>query len=108
MSDTELKPIYCPCCGSGKTGTVMLCSGTLYSVKCEHCGLISDGKSTEIEAVKAWNTRKPMERIVEQLNEMIDPNVDIDTGEACNNWVLDLENAVVEECIKTVLKGGKE
>lgn len=42
---------------------------THYGVTCS-CGQAGTLQyHTEAEAIKAWNTRKPMERIVEQLEE---------------------------------------
>ncbi|WP_411337209.1 Lar family restriction alleviation protein [Ruminococcus gauvreauii] len=85
--------VRCKCCDT-RTNRI------LYSAK------IHKNDSEYVKAAKAWNTRKPMERIVKQLVDMIDPNVDMDTGEACNNWVVDMQNAVIDECIKVVLLGG--
>lgn len=40
-----------------------------YGVGCSYCGcIIAEQKNTE-SAISAWNTRKPMERIVERLEE---------------------------------------
>lgn len=42
-----------------------------YGVACHQCGSKSwQHCRTEEDAIKHWNTRKPMERIVEQLEEM--------------------------------------
>lgn len=59
------KLLPCPCCGSNK---VKIVGDTPYHwVFCKECDLES-GQSVTIEgAAKKWNTRKPMERIVEKL-----------------------------------------
>lgn len=72
MSDIELKP--CPFCG----GEAVVHVNNGVRAICKECGASSkvlvDGYSqgrpngSAIKGVvKAWNTRKPMERIVEQL-----------------------------------------
>ena len=38
-----------------------------YAVSCYRCSCATDEMETREEAIKAWNTRKPMDRIVEQL-----------------------------------------
>ena len=53
----------CPFCG----GEATLCN--YYFVQCEECGVSTLTFITKEEAIKAWNTRKPMERIVERLEE---------------------------------------
>lgn len=75
MSDIELKP--CPFCG----GEAVVHANDGVKVICRECGASSKGlvdgysqgrpNGSAIKGVvKAWNTRKPMERIVEQLEEM--------------------------------------
>lgn len=75
MSDIELKP--CPFCG----GEAVVHVNDGVRVICRECGASSKGlvdgysqgrpNGSAIKAVvTAWNTRKPMERIVEQLEEM--------------------------------------
>ena len=63
----------CPFCG----GEVYLTQEDFYGrsdndwmVSCDNCSLLFGFTSqflTKEEAIKAWNTRKPMERIVERL-----------------------------------------
>lgn len=38
-------------------------------VQCNYCKASTKLYFTEKEAIKAWNTRKPMERILERLEE---------------------------------------
>lgn len=58
---SELK--RCPCCG----GEATLCN--YYFVQCKKCGISTLTFITKEEAIKAWNTRKPMENIAERLEE---------------------------------------
>lgn len=72
MSDTKLKP--CPFCG-GEAETIENNHYTdVWSVMCKNCFAESDRYHTEESAIEAWNTRKPMERIVEQLEEQQNKN----------------------------------
>ena len=56
---SELK--RCPFCG----GEASLCN--YYFVQCKKCGISTLTFITKEEAIKAWNTRKPMQNIVERL-----------------------------------------
>lgn len=74
MSDTELKP--CPFCG----GEVKLDEDEFDMFFCDACGAgitfakeLQDGGADNCdkeESIEKWNTRKPMERIVELLEEL--------------------------------------
>lgn len=61
----------CPFCG----GEVFVYySGSQFQfaeVVCNECGCHSDRKKIE-EAITAWNTRKPVERILERLEELME------------------------------------
>ena len=78
MSDERLKP--CPFCGG--EATPLYCengnrytSNILYlskrgTIKCKKCELTLPRVYYRVsKAIEAWNTRKPMERIVERLEE---------------------------------------
>ena len=68
MSDERLKP--CPFCG-GEAICIERASNYpyIYGVMCMDCHCrTSFGKDTD-KVIKTWNTRKPMERIVEKLEE---------------------------------------
>ena len=57
----------CPFCG----GEVVTVEGAKCNyVICNICGSESALYDTREEAITAWNTRKPMERIVERLEEL--------------------------------------
>lgn len=45
-------------------------------IKCGSCGASSPVKNRLEEAITAWNTRKPMDRIVERLEEVSFPDID--------------------------------
>ena len=76
MSETKLKP--CPFCGSGAEvvkhsfwDEKKKCFAyKTYSIKCNNCFAETYSfYDTEEFAIKVWNTRKPMDNIVEQLEE---------------------------------------
>lgn len=68
-----------------------------YGVACHQCGSKSwQHCRTEEDAIKHWNTRKPFERIVEQLE---DKKWDI------HDWRDRWRNEIIDECIG-VIKGG--
>lgn len=66
----ELKP--CPFCGGEADCNDSGCmQGGVFkwAVECPECGVISHCFDTETEAIEAWNTRKPIDKIVKQLEE---------------------------------------
>lgn len=74
MSEVKLR--NCHCCG-GKSRFVVdhehvniNCETEIYGyVMCNECGLEQRELSTKNEAINAWNTRKPMDDVVERLEE---------------------------------------
>lgn len=64
MNDTKLKP--CPFCG-GKATLRKSERTELYHVKCFKCGCLQDASYKAETVINAWNTRKPMDNIVEEL-----------------------------------------
>lgn len=46
-----------------------------------------------------------VENVVEALSKNIEPNVDSDTREYCNNWVIDMVNELTERHIEIVRMG---
>lgn len=67
--NNELKP--CPFCGGEadlNNVSVKLGEQWLWSIECVECGVFIDREEKDY-VIKAWNTRKPMERIVERLEE---------------------------------------
>ena len=71
MQNDKLLP--CPFCGE-KAETTFICDGKYNQIKCKtpkcimNVDMSAFYKSKE-EAIEQWNTRKPMERIVEQLED---------------------------------------
>ncbi len=68
----EIKLLPCPFCGGeAKTGYA-ICDYNRWGVYCVDCGAVvevDDGleADTEENAIKRWNTRKPMQEICERL-----------------------------------------
>lgn len=73
MADINLRP--CPLCGGEvQMRTMYVERDDLFQeyIVCNHCGLYFYGSMDGLSAEglqNEWNTRKPMERIVEQLEE---------------------------------------
>ena len=64
------KLLNCPFCG-GEAIKVAFSWGAItdeYTIECKMCGTRTKVLKLE-DAIKIWNTRKPMERIVEQLED---------------------------------------
>lgn len=61
---SEIKLLPCPFCGNEM---VYIVGTNVYWVHCCECGVDSPIFDSKKEAVKWWNTRKPMERIVDEL-----------------------------------------
>jgi len=59
-----------------------------------------------IEFANMLPTAYDVNKVIEQLADKIDPNEDIETGENCNNWVVDMQNDLIDDCIKIVKGGG--
>ena len=96
---SEIKLLPCPFCGGNNVGVwhnQFFESG--FEVHCYDChfGLMPVG--TEEEAIEQWNTRKPMERIVERLEEaMFSTLPTFDEDGYCNDdsWeVVDFDTAI--------------
>ena len=89
---SELKK--CPFCGGEAEISLLLGN---YGVTCTHCmGAIFPGVGVTVEdAIKAWNTRKPMQNIVERLTGEMNHALDI-----CNVGLargFDKANEIVKE-----------
>lgn len=69
MSDEKLKP--CPFCGGEaeikETENDVGCK--IWYIECSDCELTIKNGYLPKGLIRKWNTRKPMERIVEQLTE---------------------------------------
>lgn len=62
---SDIKLLPCPFCG----GEARTDSCGSHWVRCTICGARGCVESTRKEAIEQWNIRKPMDRIVEQLEE---------------------------------------
>lgn len=49
-----------------------------------------------------------VENVIEALSKDIEPNVDSDTEEPCNNWIFDMVNELTERHIRIVKIGLKK
>lgn len=114
MSDTKLKP--CPFCG-GKAEFVKMGIAKdipLGFVRCTECGIrLRQGNCTEDFARNEWNTRKPMDNIVAQLEEEKDYSY-ADMDEYGSRYELNLADCDdffykgLARAIDIVRKGGAE
>ena len=66
-----------------------------------------EGNKTLGECISETPTAYDVDKVIEQLTDMIESNVCCETGEPCDNWVVDMQNDIIEDCIKIVMKGGK-
>lgn len=84
---SELK--RCPFCGG--EAEIRL-GGMIYIPRCTKCGCELAGCREREEVIESWNTRKPMDKIVERLKEKALG------GMGCPQW-LPLESAleIIEE-----------
>ena len=104
MTD-ELRPIYCPFCGSNKAAPDELLGAA--STDCEACGASGPITDTPAEAIAAWNQRalpaqirKAMQDVQLDLANMSDPT---DKDRAQQEGALQVVEAVEE-----VLRGEGE
>lgn len=116
MSDERLLP--CPFCGGeAEVITTKTRQGQTSSVRCSKCSCkvtilkpaFYDG-DVEKDTVEHWNTRKPMERIVEKLEEAkgIAFLTLANTGEAMGDVVYDEVMAYLDKAVKIVKGGGAD
>ena len=98
MTD-KLKP--CPFCG----GEVGWKSGRIV---CDKCDLNFKYHNSSFELTnKAWNTRKPMERIMEQLEYALNNGIPRINGKECNKREKTVYEMALEYAIEIVKTGGK-
>lgn len=116
MSDAKLKP--CPFCG----GEAQIISreffddstnelvAKFYGVRCIDCDTIHGQLFKEqLKAINSWNTRKPMERIVEMLEERYAKLIHKVVSDWNNGHLNDYEDFVaegIEEAIEIVKEEG--
>ena len=56
--------------------------------------------------IEDFPTAFDLDKVIAELEKMIDPNVDSETGIPCDNWVVDMQNEIIKKCIEIVQKGG--
>lgn len=108
---SELKRVIeeykkCPCCDSEniEVGSVVVSFGEDIFIKCNSCGIkLQICKEYGYrELLKRWNTRKPMDRIVERLEEEQE-KLDTDMfARECDNWHGQLCNGISEGLEKAI------
>lgn len=89
MSEVKLKP--CPFCG-GKAKTI---ENNYYVVMCKNCFSETDRYHKQEEAITQWNTRKPIEKIVRELENPYNNTV------MAGKWF-----TTVDRAIEIVKRGG--
>ena len=96
MTD-KLKP--CPFCGGNNVGVFKheyFYKSHLYAAHCYDCHFGLKMVETEEEAITTWNTRKPMDRIVEQLEKASYDSMHLDMSRPMTEtWqIVDLDDAI--------------
>lgn len=61
----------CPFCGSEAKVIINNCYTDIHSVICKNCFAESDRYHTQEEAIRQWNTRKPIEVVVSKMETEI-------------------------------------
>ena len=84
---SEIKILHCPICNA--ESIVFKNRFGRYNVGCTKCDLLqtSVNYKTEEEAIERWNTRKPMQEIVERLEEVGKEEIKINRAR-CNGKTL--------------------
>ena len=102
----EIKLLPCPFCGGEAIKTAFSWGNISdeYSIKCTICGASTTVLKSE-EVIKAWNTRKPIDDIVERLVEKSYDSMHLDMSTPMTEtWqIIDLDDA-----IDIVRNAGKE
>ena len=82
--------------------------------KCDMLKLIEDVHKDKIKLsdlsqyIIAMPSAYSIDSVIESLLKDIEPNVDYDSGEPCNNWVIDMVNELTERHIQIVRMGMKK
>ena len=92
----------CPFCGGRAEKEWGISS--IFWIKCTGCGVEGSQYGSLEEAIKAWNTRKPMDKIVEQL-EKISPEPKAECYALENEYTAALE--MHYKCVEIVKDGAE-
>ena len=86
---SEIKLLHCPFCG-GEASLCKIKDADLWIVKCWNRGCKMRPRTDECEskeeAIAIWNTRKPMERIVERLEQKVDEHANNGQYFGADGW----------------------
>lgn len=90
---SDIKLLPCPFCG----GEARLINGIpkINYIKCKRCQTMTSSSEVIEYVIELWNTRKPMDRIVEQLENLKQENV------------IGSHKVMLKEAIEIVKAGGK-
>lgn len=78
-------------------------------IKCDNSILKNYGTLLDIiNHITVMPAAYSVDNVVEALSKDIEDNVDYDTGEPCNNWVVDMVNELTERHIEIVKMGTKK
>ena len=72
---------------------------------CDLCDLYLELNADLHKEIEDIPVAYDVDKVVGQLEAKIQPNEDFLTGEPCDNWVVDMQNDLIIECI-SVVKGG--
>ena len=93
----------CPCCNKEVEIAKDELFG-LYAIECKNCRILMYDRCKE-DLIKKWNTRKPMEIIVERLEALRTCN-DFGTCNHCQNRWCPMELLEADDVIKIVKEEG--
>ena len=80
--------LRCPFCG----GEAKICG--YYFIQCTKCGTSTLTHTNREEAIESWNTRKPMQEIVEKLEEMSGIQFDGENESYQLDWCIETKRAI--------------
>lgn len=88
---SEIKLLPCPFCG----GEAYFPTITKTFIECKSCGFETEYTEDTEWLVNTWNTRKPIENIVEQLEEWtFNADVNLGDGTLKNSDLIASKNAI--------------